>query len=82
MAQDLYKGYSLFADVEDFELQTRNRGATMANILQENFDADKVSPRGASLLAGYLFAIEPGDRKYVMKQFIIQANERGFKING
>lgn len=72
-----YKGYSLFNDVQDKKLQIINRGAIMANILQEHLQGAKVSRQGLALILGYFHELLPIDRKSVKASFEQHLTERG-----
>ena len=64
-----YKGYSLFNDVEDKELQTRNRAVIMRNIVEHNTRDRRITPKGAGLALGYFNSIPLEERKEVEKKF-------------
>lgn len=64
-----YKGFSLFNDVEDKELQTRNRAVIMCNIVEHNTKDKKITPRGAGLALGYFSSIPAEERKGVEEKF-------------
>ncbi len=73
-----YKGYSLFNDIEDKELQTRNRAVIMCNIIEHNTQKMKITPRGAGLALGYFNSIIPEERKAVEQKFEEMIKERGY----
>ncbi len=73
-----YKGYSLFNDIEDKELQTRNRAVVMSNIIEHNTHKMKITPRGAGLALGYFSCIPKEDRKGVEEAFEQRIKEMGY----
>lgn len=75
---DTYKNYPLFSDLEDKALQTRNRAVIMANIVEANTRAKKVSPKGAALILGYFNNIPEEDRAAVHEAFEQQVKDRGY----
>lgn len=77
---DEVKGYPLFGEIEDAQLQERNRAVIMVNLLEDNFDAGKVTGKGVALQIQYMNAIPPEKRESLLKEFVKQANDRGFKI--
>jgi len=76
---DNYKGYSLFNDVHDEELQQRNRAVVMSNIYEDHIDGQKVNQRGGTLIFGYLDKIEVAQRKALVEEFHKQMGLRGYK---
>lgn len=62
-----YRGYSLFNDVEDQELQTYNRARVMKNIMLDNSDGRLVNARGMQILAGYFDRIPSRNQDGVYK---------------
>ena len=77
---DTYKGYSLFTNIEDVTLRTRNRAVVLANIAEANIVNKLISPRGAALILGYFSKLLPEDRKDVQNRFVNVMSERGFKL--
>lgn len=73
-----FKGYTLFNDIADNALRNRNRAVVMANIAEYNTKDKKISPKGASLIIGYMNEVPLHDRKNVMKEFSVHMKERGF----
>lgn len=80
MAQDNYKGFNLFNDIEDAVLRTRNRAVVLSNIAADHSKNKLISAKGASLILGYFNEVPVEERKDVTAQFIKQMYERGFKI--
>lgn len=77
-----YAGYPLFNEPEfddNKELQTRNRGVIMTNILEDHFEDGEVKPMGYGLIFGYFNEIPLEDRVEVRAEFLKQAKERGFQ---
>lgn len=75
-----YKGFSLFDDVEDMSLRTRNRAVIMANICTNHSKNGNISPSGASLALGYFNAIPAEEKAGVLKMYVQRMYEEGFKI--
>lgn len=75
-----YRGYSLFKDIEDFTLRTRNRAVVLANIAEAHVKNKLISPKGAALILGYYNQVEMDEREAVMNRFKISMEERGFKL--
>lgn len=75
-----FKGFSLFNDVEDVALRTRNRAVVMANIAKNHSKAGLISPGGAGLIIGYFDKVPQPERKDVMEAYVKRMYEEGFKI--
>lgn len=74
-----YKGFSLFNDIEEFDLRNRNRAVILANIMEDNLTAKKkVTSKGSSLILGYFLNVPEGERKSVRDRFAKAITERGF----
>ena len=74
-----FKGFSLFNDIEDFALRTRNRAVTLANIAEANTNAVKrISGKGAMLVLEYFNLIHENEREDVMNAFKVQMEQRGY----
>lgn len=78
MNNNEYRGFSLFNDLEDKELQLRNRAVVMSNIAEQYTKAKKITLKGASLILGYFDCIPNEDRKALEDRFKITMKERGF----
>ena len=81
------KGYSLFNDVEDVTLRTRNRAVVMANIFDDNLDPNAKTPTikggGATLLLKYFGSISAEEQASVWSKFKeIMTTERGYAYAG
>jgi len=64
-----YNGYDLFLDVEDQELQTRNRAVVLWNIYEMNSKNGRTSPRGVSDMVGYVNALPGKERQATINKF-------------
>lgn len=73
-------GYSLFNEVEDKELQARNRATTMANIAEDGKQGDVVTPSAFKHLILYYQKIPLEERGNVFTLFQQVLRERGFDI--
>lgn len=60
-----FKGYSLFNDVEDKEVQTYNRARIMVNIMEDHAVGKNVSGAGLLVSMGYFQSLPPEDREAV-----------------
>ena len=78
--KDSYKGFSLFGDIEDVTLRTRNRAVVLANIYEDNSENGKTTPKGAALILNYFKEIPENERKPVQERFVESMRERGFRI--
>ena len=74
-----YKGFELFNDVEDKELQSRNRGVVMSNIAEDFSKNQRISPNGAGLILGYFMAIPPEERDIAQQEFSKALVAKGWK---
>jgi hypothetical protein len=75
-----YKGFSLFNDIEDDALRTRNQAVVLANISESHSKNRKISANGMGLIIGYFDKIAKIDRRTVMEQYIQFMKERGFEL--
>lgn len=79
--QNEYKGYSLFNDIEDVELRSRNRAVTLANIAESHTNKEKrISAGGAALMIRYTDQIPVEERAVVVKKFTHFMKERGYAL--
>ena len=78
--KNTYKGFSLFADIDDVVLRTRNRAVVLANMFSDNSEGSKTTPKGAALILGYFNLIPREERAPVQERFKECMYERGFKI--
>lgn len=58
-----YFGYSLFNDIEDLELRTRNRVATLKNIMEDHLGNDKQPTAKCGMLTYGYFSLIPDDER-------------------
>lgn len=77
-----YKGFSLFSDIEDQELRSRNQAVVLANMAESNSKNRKISPNGAGLIIGYFDRIPKEERKTVYDKFVSEMKTRGFEYAG
>lgn len=73
-----YKTLSLFNDIEDFALRTRNRAVIMANVSEQNLKDNKLTVKGVSLVLGYFNCVPDEERKALYCEYEKQMKERGF----
>ena len=76
----MFKGFSLFNDIEDQELRNRNRSVVLANIAQDNTRNKLISAKGASLILGYFGLIPEAERGAVQGKFLEAMKSRGFAL--
>lgn len=77
MDNNNFKGYSLFNDVEDFQLRAHNRGVTMANMFEEHVKGGAVPPHKAALILEYFKTIPLTERTSAMEVFEKVLRDRG-----
>ena len=77
----MFKGYSLFTEVEDHELKARNRATVMVNILEEHYsrEANKVSPVGLKNILEYFQEIPVFEKAVAYAAFEDILKQRGIK---
>lgn len=76
----MFKGHSLFNDIEDPILRNRNRAVILSNIAIDNTRNKLISPKGASLILGYFGLVDPADRNDVKERFTQRMLESGFAL--
>ena len=74
-----YKGFSLFFDIEDSALRSRNQAAVLANMAESNSKNRRITPNGAGLIIGYFDKIPKEERKTVYDKFVVEMKARGFE---
>lgn len=74
-----YKGYSLFNDIEDEDLRTRNRAVVLTNLSEDNSKNGKIKPQAAGTILGYFNQIPEHERGPVAAEYVKQMQLRGFK---
>ena len=76
-----YRGYSLFNDIDDASLRSRNRAVTLCNIAEAHTNKEKrISPGGAALMIRYTEQIPEDERKTVLEQMVVFMKERGYDL--
>lgn len=74
-----FKGVSLFNDVQDVTLRTRNRVMVMANLFEDHMSETKrITAKGSALLFGYFKEIPDTDRKSTYEGLQSELTRRGF----
>lgn len=74
-----YKGFSLFFDIEDSDLRSRNQSVVLANMAESNSKNRRITPNGAGLIIGYFDRIPKEERKTVYDKFVVEMKSRGFE---
>ena len=76
-----FKGYSLFNDIDDASLRSRNRAVTLCNIAEAHTNKERrISPGGAALMIRYTEQIPEDERKTVLEQMVVFMKERGYDL--
>ena len=75
---DEYKGFSLFNDIEDKELQTRDRAVVLTNMAENHSKNRRININGTGLILGYFKNVPDVDKNDVMREFKLKMAERGF----
>lgn len=76
-----YKGYSLFNDIEDESLRSRNRAVTLSNIAEAHTNKEKrISAGGAALMLRYMDKIPQEERNTTLTKFTQFMKERGYAL--
>lgn len=80
--QNEFKGFSLFNDIEDIVLRTRNRSVVMTNMAEDHMDrkTKRVNPKGAALILNYFSFIKPEERDAAKESFKKDMESRGFVL--
>lgn len=82
MLQSNFKGFSLFNDVEDEQLQTFNRARILVNIAQDNTKDKKITFKGSALVLGYFNSIPEKCREAVKNEFAKLMQKEGYALVG
>ena len=77
-----FKGFGLFNDVEDAQLQAQNRARMLINIFLDHSKNGRVNIKGAALSTGYMNAVPQGQRRLVIEKFIEGMKKEGFDLGG
>ena len=81
MQQNEFKGFSLFNDIEDASLRSRNRAVTLCNIAEAHTNKEKrITPGDAALMIRYTENIPEDERKTVLEQMVVFMKERGYDL--
>lgn len=82
-ANDNFRGFNLFNDIEDVALRNRNRAVVLANIAVDHLSrkSKMISPKGASLVLGYFSNIPEAERADVQERFKQRMFENGFQLS-
>lgn len=72
-----FKGYSLFKEPECKVFKHRNRGAIMANIIEDNMKNELITAKGTATLLGYFKHIPASERKLALEACNSQLKQRG-----
>lgn len=72
-----FKGYGLFNDVEDKDVQLYNRARTLINIMEDHAVGKNVSGTGALICAGYFQSIPSEERQAVHSKTAALLLEKG-----
>jgi len=75
-----YKGFSLFNDVEDKELQRFNRARVMVNMAQDHSKKGRINAVGSALILGYFGQMPFDEREVIKSEFAKQMNKNGFQL--
>ncbi len=78
--KDTFKGLSLFNDIEDYALRTRNRSVILVNLACDHTKNKLITAKGAGLILGYFGLIPEGERKDVEGAFKEGMAQRGFSL--
>lgn len=73
-----FKGYSLFNDIEDINLRSRNRGVILANIAEDHSKNRRINQKGVSLIMGYYVCVPVNEREQAKEAFKKNMEERGY----
>lgn len=74
---EMYMGYSLFPEVEDGELQSKNRAVCLYNIFSDNAQEGRTTAVGLKMMSGYLSKIPKDERGPVVAKLALMANLQG-----
>lgn len=73
-----YNGYDLFMDVEDAELQARNRAMVLWNMFEENSKNGRANARGLTSMLGYIKNVPEDERAAAISKLqSIQTQQEG-----
>jgi len=69
--------YDLFLEVEDLDLQARNRAVCLYNMFDSNSNNGKVNSRGVKEMLSYMKMIPEGARSAVMAKLHLMIDSPG-----
>lgn len=76
-----FKGFSLFNDIDNRDLRSRNRAVLLANITEDNLTKNKrLTEKGTVLVLGYFTSIPEDERINVQIAYEQALRERGFNV--
>lgn len=76
-----FKGFSLFNDIDDKGLRSRNRAVMLANITEDNLTPNKrLTEKGVVLVLGYFTSIPENERVDTQVAYESVLKERGFNV--
>jgi hypothetical protein len=75
-----YRGSSLFNDIEDATLRNHNRGAILANMVEDGMNGSKIKHSATADVIGYFANIPEEDRKDSLDAMEAQLKERNIKV--
>lgn len=80
--QNEFKGFSLFNDIEDAALRTRNRSVVMTNMAEDHMNrkTKRINPKGAALILNYFANIPMDERNAAKELFTKDMASRGFVL--
>ena len=77
----MFKGFSLFNDIKDKELRTRNRAVVLCNIAEDNTRNKAITAKGSGIILGYFGLIPEDERNDVKEAFKLGMQQRGFALS-
>jgi len=77
----MFKGFSLFNDIADPDLRTRNRACILCNIAQDNTKNKSITAKGAGIVLGYFGLIPEDERDEVKQAFKVGMIQRGYALS-
>lgn len=82
MSVNEFMGYSLFNDIDDVELRTRNQAVILANIAENGTDktTKKITPKTAALILNYFKNVYDKDKAVVQTKFAKFMKERSYAV--
>lgn len=82
MESRIYKDMSLFDDIENPVLRSRNRGVVMSNICLNNVNKNgRISHTTSADLLTYFSMIPKDERKPVLEVFLERCKQEGYRVD-